>query len=144
MFSRKLLVSVLSFALLFAAILPFSAMAASSTTYLDTSETVSINGRDIHPEWKTKIAKEAIRELADNLSNGKFIKKVLDELPPGKYKEVFEKTVDDISDALYSLAKKGDQGEEYIRDFIQQVIMQTGASTSTAKTIANILVLVFL
>ncbi|MFM9280996.1 hypothetical protein [Paenibacillus jiagnxiensis] len=145
MFKKKLLVSALSISLALAALSPLSAMAASNVTYTNPSEIVTINGQDIQPQWKTKVAREAIEKLADNLSNGKFIKKVLNELPDGTYKKVFEEAVDEVSDALYHLAKKGEQGEEYIRDFIQQTIMNvTGAPTSTAKTIANILVLVFL
>lgn len=79
---KKLLSAILSVSIIVAALTPVAAMAAPVST-----TTVTIKENTVEPEWKTKIAKEAIEALAKKLSDRKFIEAVKDYLPGDKLKD---------------------------------------------------------
>ncbi|KGX85789.1 hypothetical protein [Pontibacillus litoralis] len=97
---------------------------------------------EIQPRWKAKVASESIEKLAD-LIDSSYVDNIIDAIPK-KYRPAFKNSKDGIVDNLRDLAAMGDAGEEYVQNVIVQAIMATGAPSSTANVIANVLVFVFL
>ncbi|WP_055108104.1 hypothetical protein [Paenibacillus ihumii] len=139
---KKLLSAILSVSIIVAALTPVAAMAAPVST-----TTVTIKENTVEPEWKTKIAKEAIEALAKKLSDRKFIEAVKDYLPGDKLKDAFDEAATEIANELKFIASLGDQLEEAVQNAIVQAIMSVAGgsiNSSTANTIANVLVFIFL
>lgn len=103
-------------------------------------ENENTNNNKVQPMWKVKIAIEAIEALADKV-DGKYADNNIAELPNKKLRDTFNKSQKGIAKNLQALAAKGDAGEEYVQNVIVQAIMATGAPSSVAYTIANVLVI---
>lgn len=150
---KNIIIASLSSMLLLSGVSPSLASAAESTTSptlqevnatvpsFDVENENQIQG-EIQPLWKAKIAAEAIEELAD-LIDSSYVDNIIDAIP-SKYRPAFEESKDGIVENLRDLAAMGDAGEEYVQNVIVQAIMATGAPSSTANTIANVLVFIFL
>lgn len=144
---KTTLLALTGSALFFTSVSPTLASAAETESIASPVLQSSIgttNGETIQVEarWKAKVAKEAIESLAD-LIDSSYIDNIIDAIP-SKYRPAFKDSKNDIVSSLRSLARKGDAAEEAVQNAIVQAVMSTGAPSSVANGIANVLVFVFL
>lgn len=116
----------------------------SEVSRVESQSQSFITNEVVQPKWKSKVARESIEKLADLLDSG-YIDNILEALPNEYFKDTLLDSRDDIVANLRDLAALGDAGEEMIQNVIVQAIMTaTPAPSSTANTIANIIVFLFL
>lgn len=120
----------------------------SATPIQITSVSQNSTQASVQPQWKTRVAKEALQALYDAISNKRNIEKVksaLRELPKGdKLVGYFEDSINYIKKNLKELLEWEEVFENNVRDMIAGAIYDAGAPLSIARSIAWVVVEVLL
>lgn len=147
----KFVVSALSATLLVSAFSPLSALAAPNTfespSQIVSTATASPNQIDIQPEWKVKVAKEALEKMLKALDDAdkiEAIKKAMRAVGLGKHTGKIDAAVDGMKKEIKWLLEWQEVTMQNLKDKLAGALYDAGLPLSAARLIANVVIEVLL
>lgn len=146
---KKWFISLFAAVTLVTTISPLTAMANPvPAPIVDTYPSSQSQDRVIEPQWKTKVAKEALKLFRDKVTSREAVnsvKKAIELLPNGKkYSGMYEDAVYGIRSNLDELLKWEEVAMNNVKDKVAGAIYDAGIPLSWSRRIADVVIEILL